>query len=105
MFKVKHKGRPSGDKLYTIQDFTFDAKYGPSVEKRLSSIRSGRLPSLSMYQIGLQYTFRPCPNPYSLFVVPRRLRTNCLHDILAQGVLRSHVEKKMASTTPRFAGG
>ncbi|KAI1065426.1 hypothetical protein LB507_000045 [Fusarium sp. FIESC RH6] len=27
-FKVKHKGRPNEDKLYTIQDFTFDAKFG-----------------------------------------------------------------------------
>jgi eukaryotic translation initiation factor 2C len=27
-FKVKHKGRPNEDKLYTIQDFAFDAKFG-----------------------------------------------------------------------------
>ncbi|KAM0503725.1 hypothetical protein ACHAP8_002966 [Fusarium lateritium] len=27
-FKVKHKGRKNEDKLYTIQDFAFDAKYG-----------------------------------------------------------------------------
>ncbi|KAL4730323.1 Protein argonaute [Fusarium chlamydosporum] len=79
-FKVRHKGRKNEDKLYTIQDFTFDAQYGEAgcTARTHTFEKDGKQVSVfeyykKMYNVTLRLSHLPLINAGKGGMIPMEL--------------------------------
>ncbi|KAF4453519.1 hypothetical protein F53441_3832 [Fusarium austroafricanum] len=79
-FKIKHPGRKNEDKLYTIQDFAFDAKYGEAgaSARSVTFEKDGKQISVyeyykTVYKVTLRLSHLPLINAGKAGMIPMEL--------------------------------